>query len=45
VSGSSAEAEQRDKVTQAFARAQETLREMETLFQRSLYNGAVDRAY
>jgi len=39
------EAEKKEKVSQAFARAEETLREMETLFQRELYNGAVDRAY
>ncbi len=39
------EAEKKEKVSRAFARAEETLREMETLFQRELYNGAVDRAY
>ena len=39
------EAEKKEKVSQVFARAEETLREMETLFGRGLYNGAVDRAY
>jgi len=38
-------AEKREKVARAFARAEETLREMEILFQRGLYNGAIDRAY
>jgi len=39
------EAKKKEKVARAFARAEETRREMETLFQRELYNGAVDRAY
>ncbi len=43
--GPSADAGRSDKVTKAMARAEETLREMEALFQRGLYNGAVDRAY
>ena len=40
-----AEEPKKEKVARAFARAEETLREMEALFQRELYNGAVDRAY
>jgi len=38
-------AERKEKVARAFARAEETLKEMEALFQQGLYNGAIDRAY
>ena len=37
--------EQQEKVEKAFARSEATLREMEVLFHKGFYNGAVDRAY